>query len=116
MDKSKHTFTVAEFKKTYSFEKKVVKTEICFCAYTVFQLYCNNNCVATGPVCEGGDFIANDKQPQNFFYSYTEITPNSAELCFVARVQMMPTQIYHFSKGHGGFALYAVVTYEEGYC
>lgn len=67
MDKSKHTFTVAEFKKTYSFEKKVVKTEICFCAYTVFQLYCNNNCVAIGPVCEGGDFIANDKQPQKIF-------------------------------------------------
>lgn len=114
VDKSKYVFTVAEFKKSYKFEKKIVKAELYFCGDTVFKLYCNEQFVATGPVCVGGDFVESDKKPQKYYYSHAEIEPNSAELDFFARVQMMPTRLCHFSKGHGGFSLCADVIFEDG--
>lgn len=114
MDKSNASYTVAEFKRKYTFDKKVKSADLIFCGDTVFQLYCNDKSIATGPVCVGGDFIGNDKQPQKYFYSYATLFPNCAELDFFARVQMMPTQICHFSKGRGGFTLNAVLTFEDG--
>ena len=54
-DKNNGNYTVAEFSKIYEFSEKVVSAELRFSGDTVFQLYCNDSVVATGPACVGGE-------------------------------------------------------------
>ena len=106
-------YTVAEFSKKYEFSKKVIRADLRFSGDTVFQIYCNDSIVATGPACVGGDFIGNET-PRDNFYAFAEtVYPDSSELDFFARVQMMPYHICEYSKGHGGFMLSAELTFED---
>ena len=113
-DKESANYTVAEFLKEYSFSQKVVCAKLRFSGDTAFQLYCNNAIVATGPVCVGGDFIGNEKRRENFYSCEKTVYPESDNLCFFARVKMMPEQICEYSEGHGGFMLSAILTFEDG--
>ena len=68
----KHTagnFTVAEFKKEYCFGKKIRTAKLRFSGDTEYQLFCNGEILATGPVSVGGDFLVNDKPRTNFYSS-----------------------------------------------
>ena len=107
-------FTVAEFQKKLSFDQKVVRADIRFSADSAVQLYCNGRVVATGPVAVGGDFLGNDRPRENYYAFETTLFPDSNELSFFARVQLLPVQIFEFSRGHGGFMLSAILTFEDG--
>ena len=107
-------YTVAEFKRTYTFSQKVVRAELRFSGDTAFQLFCNDGIVATGPACVGGDFLGNETVRDNFYSFETTIHPNATELDFFARVQMFPYHICEYSKGHGGFMLSGLLTFEDG--
>lgn len=107
-------YTVAEFKKTYRFDKKVVSMHLVFSGDTEFRLYCNHKFVATGPASVGGDFIGNDGSRPNFYAMEKVVAADTKTVNFFAQVKMMPTAIYEYSKGHGGFMLYAKVTFEDG--
>jgi hypothetical protein len=65
LDHNRGNFTVAEFKKTYTFSQTVVKADLRFSGDTLFQLWCNGTFVATGPACVGGDFWANETVRNN---------------------------------------------------
>ncbi len=113
-EEKSNAYTVAEFKRTYTFSKKVARAELRFSGDTVFQLFCNNRIVATGPACVGGDFIGNET-PRNNFYSFEEtVYPDTSVLDFFARVKMSPYHICEYSMGHGGFMLSAFLTFEDG--
>lgn len=114
LKKKADNYTVAEFKKTYSFDQKVLRAELRFSGDSAFQLFCNDHIVATGPACVGGDFIGNDTVRDNFYAFEHTIYPNAAELNLFARVQMFPYHICEYSKGHGGFMLSALLTFEDG--
>ena len=58
--------------------------------------------------------MGNDTVRDNFYSFETIIYPESSTLDFFAAVRMMPVQICEYSKGHGGFMLSAVVTFEDG--
>jgi len=107
-------YTVAEFKRTYTFSQRVVRAELRFSGDTAFQLFCNDSIVATGPACVGGDFLGNETVRDNFYSFETTICPETTELDFFARVQMFPYHICEYSKGHGGFMLSALLTLEDG--
>ncbi|MBP3627685.1 MAG: hypothetical protein J6J39_06585 [Clostridia bacterium] len=107
-------YTVAEFKRTYTFSQKVVRASLRFSGDTTFQLFCNDSIVATGPACVGGDFLGNETVRDNFYSFETTICPENTELDFFARVQMFPYHICEYSKGHGGFMLSALLTFEDG--
>ena len=107
-------YTVAEFKKTYTFEKTVSKIELIFSGDTEVQLYCNDKIVATGPAYSGGDFRCNDFPRSDFYAMCTEILPNTDCVSLFARVKMMPVRICEYSKGRGGFMLFGYVTFEDG--
>ena len=109
-----NNYAVAEFKKAYSFEKKVKDMHLRFSGDTEFQLYANGKILATGPAAIEGDFLGNDKPRSNFYSMETEICPDSAEIDFFARVKMMPVKMCDYSKGHGGFMLTAVITFCDG--
>ena len=112
--KSAKSFTVAEFIKEYSFDKKITSANLRFCADSAFVLYCANEVVATGPACVGGDFIGNDTPRENFYAFEKEIYPDSETIEFFARVRMTPSQICDYSKGRGGFMLSAIFTFCDG--
>ena len=85
-----------------------------FSADTVFQLFCNDGIIATGPACVGGDFLGNKTARDNFYSFETTTYPDTTELAFFARVQMFPYHICEYSKGDGGFMLSARLTFEDG--
>ena len=114
VDKDDVNYTVAEFKKEYKFEKTVKSAKLSFSGDTAFQLYLNDEIIATGPASVGGDFIENDKPQDKYYYSEKTVFPDSNCLNFFARVQMFPSQCYYFSKCHGGFLLEAIITFEDG--
>ena len=107
-------YTVAEFEKEYDFGKVIRSAKLRFSGDTEFQLFCNGEVLATGPIAVGGDFLENDRPRDNFYASEVEITPNSRKLCFFARVKMMPVIICEYSKGHGGLMLTGHITFEDG--
>lgn len=112
--KAKGNFTIAEFTKRYDLPKVPKKVDIRVSADTLFQLFCNDVCVATGPASVGGDFFGNERPRENYYAFETEIYPDKSELCFFARVQMTPDRICDYSKGHGGFMLSAIATFDDG--
>ena len=114
LDHNAGNFTVAEFSRRYTFAKTVIRAELRFSGDTLFQLWCNEEFVATGPACVGGDFMANEQVRSNYYAFETMIFPMSRELDFFARVRMMPVQICDYSRGHGGFMLSAILTFEDG--
>ncbi len=107
-------FVVADFLREYNFPAKVVSASLRFSGDCVFQLYCNDNIVATGPACVGGDFIGNETVRENHYAFEAVIEPNAPYLKFFARVKALPSQICEYSKGHGGFMLSAIVTLIDG--
>ncbi len=114
LDHNVGNFTVAEFSRKYAFDKTVTKAALRFSGDTLFQLWCNGDFLATGPACVGGDFMANEFVRNNYYAFETVIAPMSRELDFFARVRMMPVQICDYSRGHGGFMLSAILTFEDG--
>ncbi|MBO5212653.1 MAG: hypothetical protein J6B60_03845 [Clostridia bacterium] len=108
------TYTVAEFKKEYIFEKSVEKIDIYVSADTSFVLYLNNEAIATGPVCVGGDFMGNEAPPEKFYTSRVTIYPKTEKISFFARVRMMPEKLCEYSKGCGGFMLFGETVLENG--
>lgn len=113
-DKEHGNYTVAEFSKKYTFENEVTQIQLCVSGDTQFILYLNEKNIVTGPVNVGGDFLFYET-PQSKHYS-TELTlyPNSKELDFFAQVKMMPVAINEFSKGKGGFMLWAKLYFNNG--
>ena len=107
-------YTVAEFKKTYVWNKKISKVHMRFSGDTEFQLFCNDEILATGPVTVEGDFIGNDKPRSNFYATELEFLPNTNKIDFFARVKLLPVRICEYSKGHGGFMLTAQITFDDG--
>ncbi len=107
-------YAVAEFKKDYSFDEKIIKARLTFSADTLFVLYLNDKVLSTGPVCVGGDYMLNDRARDHFFSQQITVYPNENALSFFARVQMRPTQLCDYSKGNGGFTLTALLTFENG--
>ncbi len=107
-------FTVAEFVKNYSFSQVPVSVKLRFSGDTLFQLFCNGSCIATGPAGVGGDFLQNDVARKNYYAYEAEFKPAQAELNFFVRVQMMPDRFCDYSMGHGGFMLSGSVLFADG--
>ena len=108
------TYAVAEFKRTYSFEKRIENVRLRFSGDTSFQLFCNGEIIATGPASVGGDFLCNGMAREWYYATETEYAPKSNKLEFFARVKMMPVQMCEYSKGRGGFMLTAEAVFEDG--
>ena len=113
-DFSKGNYSVVDFKKEYTFGKKVNAVHLRFSADTEFTLYLNDKLVATGPVTVEGDFLGTEKPRCNHYATETILYPDSKSLNFFARVKMMPVKMCEFSKGHGGFMLSGYVMCEGG--
>ena len=74
------TYAVAEFKRTYSFEKRIENVRLRFSGDTSFQLFCNGEIIATGPASVGGDFLCNGMAREWYYATETEYAPKSNKL------------------------------------
>ncbi len=107
-------YTVAEFKKDFTFESEVVEAQLRFSGDTSFRLYLNNEIVATGPISVGGDFLYNKEPRSRHYASCVTVKPDSKTLAFFACVTMMPVAINEYSRGHGGFMLEGKLRLADG--
>lgn len=107
-------YTVAEFTRTYRFDKRVKSARLRFDGDTTFDVWMNDTLLATGPVRTGGDFLFNDTPRDQFYAIETTVFPDTDTLHFYARVKMLPVLIDEYSRGHGGFMLTAHITFEDG--
>lgn len=112
--KEDRNYAVAEFIKAYSFPQKVVSMKVIVSGDTFFEFYLNGNMVCTGPAGGNGDFLLEETVKDNYYSFEVELTPNSCTLDFFARVRTRPWRINEFSKGHGGFMMSALLTFEDG--
>lgn len=112
-DKVGYNFCVAEFMRTYSFEKRVQKMRISVSADTKFQLWCCGEWVGQGPVAAGGDFANQLPMPKHYGNEY-EITTDLSDIDFFARVYMPPDVMTDCSCGHGMFILRCEIIFEDG--
>ncbi len=114
-DKQPQHYAMAEFVRTYTFDRPIAKATLTYSGDTEFRLYCNGSFVATGPANPGGDFYISNEVPWPTHYSFTsEVFPEGNTLDFFALVKMMPVRINEFSMGHGGFMLYGQVELADG--
>ena len=113
-DPVKYNYTVAEFKKVYTFEKKIRKATIRFSGDTALHLFVNGELVATGPVAVGGDFLECHRSRDLWYASTLDVTPDSNVLDLFARVKMLPVELCEYSKGKGGFMLTGHIEFEDG--
>ena len=104
-------YAVAEFKKTYTFDKQIKCISMRFSGDTAFEIYINGKIIATGPSPVGGDFLDNDKPRSKHYSNEVTIYTKTKTLDFFVRVKMGPVGIYEYSKGQGGFSLSATVTF-----
>ena len=108
-DRKKYRFGVAAFKKSFEYDKKIIKAETEIFGDTRFYLWLNGSFVGTGPCPTGGDY----EMPYQYSSKYiTEVNKNSID--FYARVQLTPVQQTDNSKCKGGFIISARLTFEDG--
>lgn len=113
-DPVKFNYTVAEFNKTYTFDKKIKKATLRYSADTAFHLFCNGEMIDFGPVVVGGDFLECHRSRDLWYATTTDVYPDSNVLDIFARVKMMPIELCEFSKGKGGFMLTGHIEFEDG--
>lgn len=113
-DREGGNFTVAEFFKEYTFEDEVEVARLYFSGDTTFELYLNEIILATGPVNAGGDFLLNRQKDLEHYGSELSVRPDAKKLRFYARVKMMPCALNEYSRGQGGFMLWAKLRLKNG--
>lgn len=113
MPELNYNYAVAEFKKTYTFEKRINYISLLFSGDTAFEIYLNGKIIATGPSPVGGDFLGNDKPRSKHYSNEMAIEVNGKSLDFFVRVKMGPVGIYEYSKGQCGFSLSAIVSFGD---
>ncbi len=112
--KEKGNFTVAEFDKEYCFDEEVIQADLRFSADTEFHLYFNGGFLANGPVNVGGDSLYNEMPRSKHYASEITVYPDAFRLHFFARVKMMPCADNEYSRGRGGFMLWAKLRFKNG--
>ncbi|MBR0538195.1 MAG: hypothetical protein IJK40_08590 [Clostridia bacterium] len=108
-------YAVAEFERAYTCDAPLKWLTVVFSADTAAMLFINGVFVARGPASPGGDFIDNET-PRPNYYSYRILfdrrgkdspLSDGEKLTFRALVRMDPVRICEYSRGHGGFMLWA---------
>ncbi len=107
-------YAVAEFMRSYTYEREIDHVSLFFSGDTEYRLLCNGKLVATGPATLPGDFMCNDEIRPWHYAHQVELPVHEKQLDLYARVKLSPCGINEYSKGHGGWMLKAIVTFADG--
>lgn len=106
-------YCVAEFKKSFSFDKKIVKAFLTVSADNAFRLYVNGAFTGMGPVLPGGDFLCRRPAPKHYANQYT-VGVGSEKLELFARVRSLPDKVCDYSRSRCGFLCEGTLLFEDG--
>lgn len=112
-DSSNYNYCVADFGKTFNFNKNISKINLRVSADSFFHLYINGALKGIGPAASGGDFLCRATAPKHYYNNYEfEYDSNSVEI--FAKVRLLPEVLTDYSRGRGGFFLSGTVLFEDG--
>lgn len=106
-------YAVAEFRRSYAFDRPVESVSLRVSGDTVYRLYLNGALVGQGPVSAGGDFLCHRPMPR-FFATRYELPVQGKNLEFFAQVRLSPVAMTEYSCGHGGLMAEAQVRFADG--
>ncbi len=109
----RYSFCVADFKKTFSFDKPIVKAVLTVSADNYFHLYVNGGFTGMGPALPGGDFLCRRPAPKHYSNTYT-VEADGNTLDIFAKVRSLPDKVCDYSRGHCGFMLCGTLYFEDG--
>ena len=104
LDKEKHLYAVAEFTRTYTFDREPDRISLKAGGASQFFMYVNGALKGIGPACSGGDFLT--KTPLNWEYCNTyTLTGSGKTLDLRVLVRLQPEVLTEFGQGRGMFFL-----------
>ena len=112
-ERAGYSFTVAEFKKKYRFEKEIKKLFLKVFADVKYDLYIGGEHKGTGPVSPGGDWAMKSPMPQQY-WDYYVFENMGNELGFYINVRLLPVDMCDVSCGKGGLWLEGEIIFEDG--
>lgn len=109
----KDNFAVAEFIKTYSFDKKAESLKIKVSADIMYYLHINGKLIGIGPAAAGGDFLIGAHiLPHNADIYTVDIGSDTVD--FHVFVRYSPSVLIDYSKGRGGLLIDGSVIFDDG--
>lgn len=107
-------YCMAQFRRTYSFDKPIVRGQFRVSGDVRFRLFLNGKLLLVGPAAVGGDFEMEDRPFGRYFAQRIEVPLGGTALEFSALVQQQPVRLTDISRGHGGFLLEGTVFFADG--
>lgn len=112
-EREKYNYCVADFRKEYSFGKKIKKAVLTVSGDCVFRLFVNGEFIGIGPVSSGGDFLCRERAPKHYSNRY-ELDIDSETVLFEASVKLLSEKLTEYSRCRGGFMLEAELEFSDG--
>ncbi len=109
----RYRYCAADFVKTYSFGKKIVRAELTVSADNYFHLFANGDFIGMGPALPGGDFLCRRPAPKHYANFYA-VDVNAASLMLFAKVRSLPEKVCDYSRNFCGFMLEGTLFFEDG--
>ena len=100
-EREKYNYCVAEFKKTFSFGKKIKSVKARVSADSFYHFYLNGEMKSIGPASSGGDFLCRRPAPKHYANLF-EVECNSDTAEILIKVKLLPEVLTEYSRRHGG--------------
>ncbi|MBQ8893535.1 MAG: hypothetical protein IJ043_03905 [Clostridia bacterium] len=107
-----HRYAMAEFQRTYTFEKKPCRLRLRVSGDAQYRLYLNGSFIGLGPASAGGDFLM--KKPLSWCFADVYELDCGKDLQFFAQVQLQPQVLTEVTGGRGSFFLEGTVIFADG--
>lgn len=111
-----YNYCVVNFDNFYKYDKNIRSVSIRTSADNNYILRVNNKFIGIGPAAAGGDFLCTGKAPKHYAdrYDIDFYNESTKKLDIEAKVRLQPEVCADYSRGHGGFYLEGIVTFEDG--
>lgn len=106
-------YCVAEFRKSFTYSKKIKSVKVKISADCFYHFYLNGEMNKIGPASAGGDFLCERPAPKHYADSF-ELDCNSDSADILVRVKLLPEVLTEYSKCHGGLAAELEFVFEDG--
>ncbi len=115
-DDDQFNYCVTEFFTSYKYDKKIKSFNFRVSADNCYILHINKELIGIGPALAGGDFLCVGTAPKHYADRYNlDFSSDSVnEIEIESKVRLQPEMCCDYSKGHGGFFLSGIVTFEDG--
>ena len=112
-EREKYNYCVAEFKKSFSFGKKIKSIKAKVSADSFYHFYLNGEMKSIGPASSGGDFLCRRPAPKHYANLF-ELDCDSDTADILVKVKLLPEVLTEYSRCHGGLAAELEFVFDDG--